>query len=339
MRGEKFKQATDALSRLGSPPHARGKAVISSISRLTLGITPACAGKSFGIRTKKSPRRDHPRMRGEKQRMIVYGRPYLWITPACAGKSGFWSTKAPEGRDHPRMRGEKSLSVLTSTPYLGSPPHARGKAYKSRYPLRTAGITPACAGKRYNSFGKYKYRRDHPRMRGEKTACSVAPTIFMGSPPHARGKAQQLWIRGVQGGITPACAGKSRRISDPSDRKRDHPRMRGEKLPEPCSFPGCQGSPPHARGKVAGALNIPKTDGITPACAGKSLRDMVDCFGSGITPACAGKSALVDTYFSGNRDHPRMRGEKPNGDKADMGVQGSPPHARGKVSLMKRSMR
>ena len=70
------------------------------------------------------------------------------------------------------------------------------------------------------------------------------------------------------------------------------------------------GSPPHVRGKVPQHEQHDKGHGITPACAGKSL------------------PAMLTT--SGDRDHPRMCGEKMlTGDTTDEET-GSPPHVRGK---------
>ena len=73
---------------------------------------------------------------------------------------------------------------------------------------------------------------------------------------------------------------------------------------------GRTGSPPRVRGKadVCSTLKIPTR--ITPACAGKS-------------------NALLDLP-AGQRDHPRVCGEKRK-DRLDYYVpQGSPPHVRGK---------
>ena len=50
---------------------------------------------------------------------------------------------------------------------------------------------------------------DHPRMRGEKACKSSICAQSMGSPPHARGKAEQLLNSDLWKGITPECAGKS----------------------------------------------------------------------------------------------------------------------------------
>ena len=70
------------------------------------------------------------------------------------------------------------------------------------------------------------------------------------------------------------------------------------------------GSPPHVRGK-ADFVNL------TFLCLG-------------ITPACAGKSLPAMLTTSGDRDHPRMCGEKMlTGDTTDEET-GSPPHVRGK---------
>ena len=50
MRGEKSVRVRLRGANEGSPPHARGKAICDSTDYPALGITPACAGKSPGIR-------------------------------------------------------------------------------------------------------------------------------------------------------------------------------------------------------------------------------------------------------------------------------------------------
>ena len=89
--------------------------------------------------------------------------------------------------------------------------------------------------------------------------------------------------------------------------------MRGEKKSPMEMAMEMHGSPPHARGKEsydAGNLD-----------AGR------------ITPACAGKSLVIEFPRHFNPDHPRMRGEKAGVTTAVRDAQGSPPHARGKVSF------
>ena len=90
--------------------------------------------------------------------------------------------------------------------------------------------------------------------------------------------------------ITPACAGKSAAGCTTGGQIRDHPRVCGEKTILPDNVIRGTGSPPRVRGKVSHFLLVHDSIGITPACAGKSLHDI-----------------LVDNL---KRDHPRVCGEK-----------------------------
>ena len=49
----------------------------------------------------------------------------------------------------------------------------------------------------------------------------------------------------------------------------------------------------------------------------------------GITPACAGISLRTDYPTASGRDHPRMRGDKAIQQRSSGNAWGSPPHARG----------
>jgi len=111
-------------------------------------------------------------------------------------------------------------------------------------------ITPACAGKSIKEKQNGIPLWDHPRMRGEKLRPIASSAAFLGSPPHARGKAVCLeaWpmmrritpacagkrsqAKSAKGmpGITPACAGKREGAYEKNSTYQDHPRMRGEKL-------------------------------------------------------------------------------------------------------------
>ena len=86
--------------------------------------------------------------------------------------------------------------------------------------------------------------------------------------------------------------------------------MDGEKLWVSCYDVVPRGSPPHGRGKAAGASVGRLAVGITPAWAGKSLSDSGSCCVSG--------------------DHPRMGGEKARDAPQRGQRKGSPPHGRGK---------
>ena len=127
-------------------------------------------------------------------------------------------------------------------------------------------------------------------MRGEKLVPGRLWEGKLGSPPLARGKAAYNNFFRSPKGITPACAGKSVEIAFIYPVRRDHPRLRGEKFVIETAEFLLYGSPPLARGKVLRPEFLPLKAGITPACAGKSVR--------GLFFRCC------------NGDHPRLRGEK-----------------------------
>ena len=181
---------------------------------------------------------------------------------------------------------------------MRSPAHAVG------------GITPACAGKSKIQKPLVLGRRDHPRVRGEKTYWLSRWARFSGSPPRARGKVAMTLFNLVHLGITPACAGKSRRWSSLAVQNRDHPRVRGEKHQLSEATRAAEGSPPRARGKAS------------DSCGASAF--------TGITPACAGKREKTGRRIGPRRDHPRVRGEKHAHSKAGADRPGSPPRARGK---------
>ena len=157
------------------------------------------------------------------------------ITPACAGKTRSLCARFA-GRG-------------------GSPPHARGRLIVSPYESADERITPACAGKTTNAWETHNENGDHPRMRGEDLAHMTYPSIGLGSPPHARGRHDGNEVRHAGKRITPACAGKTRRVVLPRIHNRDHPRMRGEDRSR--RLPGSRraGSPPHARGRLSRSIS------------------------------------------------------------------------------------
>ena len=132
-----------------------------------------------------------------------------------------------------------------------------------------------------------------------------------GSPPRGRGKETYHAALYCYGGITPAWAGKRRRILSMWSGCWDHPRVGGEKIPVLLMLLVNVGSPPRGRGKAAGAQTLPTERRITPAWAGKS-------------PVCChlGRQGA---------DHPRVGGEKRLPPLQFTGSQGSPPRGRGKV--------
>ena len=151
------------------------------------------------------------------------------ITPAYAGKSAGKKHRTSWKGDHPRLCGEKFHFFLPDKSGTGSPPPMRGKAPATLTTRFFVGITPAYAGKRRIEDVGAAYRRDHPRLCGEKAGNRRAFFCVVGSPPPMRGK-----VEGT----------KCVKID-----QKDHPRLCGEKFQKNRRSPCYKGSPPPMRGK------------------------------------------------------------------------------------------
>ena len=209
------------------------------------------------------------------------------------------------------MGGEKAVVGTQDQHHIGSPPRGRGKGFFHGRSVPLAGITPAWAGKRPSFLLTSFFKRDHPRVGGEKVYSPSARKRQSGSPPRGRGKGDvDLKIPGLNR-ITPAWAGKSLASNRAVRGYKDHPRVGGEKyaLKSPDGFK--EGSPPRGRGKGSGCWASPNRQRITPAWAGKSLADRRLC------GLC--------------RDHPRVGGEKTPEQRKKLRDWGSPPRGRGKA--------
>ena len=131
---------------------------------------------------------------------------------------------------------------------------------------------------------------DHPRLCGEKPIVPATKKGGIGSPPPMRGKENVIKTYTAETRITPAYAGK--RFSAPfcSTLYQDHPRLCGEKTLIFFMINSSMGSPPPMRGKERFMVGNTKIARITPAYAGKSFSVKICLFG--------------------NKDHPRLCGEK-----------------------------
>ena len=148
----------------------------------------------------------------------------------------------------------------------------RGKVPTFHPPSGAVGITPAYAGKRRAALVRNAVHWDHPRVCGEKLSDLFFCSIHSGSPPRMRGKVPTFHPPSGAVGITPAYAGKSRQALPAVLQTGDHPRMCGEKARTLIVEDEPQGSPPHVRGKAPQGSGSSRARGITPACAGKSLK-------------------------------------------------------------------
>ena len=167
----------------------------------------------------------------------------------------------------------------------------RGRVARTVLVTAKFGITPAYAGKSPDGTKMVTQSRDHPRICGEEICEGLGCRGALGSPPRMRGRGGLRVRQWLPAGITPACAGKSKKRHLGGWKKGDHPRVCGEKL-HPMHFP----------------------HGINR-----------------ITPACAGKSDALQARVQVSGDHPRVCGEKRILKVYDFEFEGSPPRVRGKV--------
>ena len=159
------------------------------------------------------------------------------------------------------------ISIDIGTPRLTL--HRQGKDYRWFIVSTNTRTISACTEKsrRFPTCGSR--RRGSPCMRGEEKKTDNITAAEMGSPPHTRGRVQDLSAQPESVGITPAYAGKSPAGSADSLPRWDHPRMCGEEtMSRRITIPD-SGSPPHARGREDCQPEHVPDAGITPACAGK----------------------------------------------------------------------
>ena len=212
-----------------------------------------------------------PRVRGEAARGNHVGGSFR-ITPACAGRRGLCDGHAGRDQDHPRVCGEKAAFSKISRSVTGSPPRVRGEAIKKSSVCVMTRITPACAGRSDKPLPAADKDGDHPRVCGEKLECRLNCVPAIGSPPRVRGEEADPFPVHRDGGITPACAGRSGCGSAARGSGRDHPRVCGEKPLFSIRTAALKGSPPRVRGEARFRSSRSGRSRITPACAGRSCQ-------------------------------------------------------------------
>ena len=204
---------------------------LTSLSRtaISVGITPAYAGKTHSRACFCVILKDHPRVCGknrkaqrtetaatgspprmrEKQKVCKGAFSMSRITPAYAGKTS--NTKCCSARtwDHPRVCGKNAQYECVAFDTLGSPPRMREKHTKHAKAHLAYRITPAYAGKTVISISSPFILKDHPRVCGKNTKNSHICTLHSGSPPRMREKLNAPALCARRFRITPAYAGKT----------------------------------------------------------------------------------------------------------------------------------
>ena len=171
----------------GSPPRARGRRQQGAAWLVLWGLTPACAGTSYGALAVATTARAHPRVRGDviggptrfppasgspprargRQADAVDQLGTLGLTPACAGTSSSRKLKTAGSWAHPRVRGDVTGTIHRQARAAGSPPRARGRPWYFLPALPPAGLTPACAGTSGCGCDGCAVAGAHPRVRGD----------------------------------------------------------------------------------------------------------------------------------------------------------------------------
>ena len=233
-----------------------------------------------------------------------------WLIPACAGKTnGFVHLGAGEGA-HPRVCGENCGCAPSIGALVGSSPRVRGKQPATPHKNPATGLIPACAGKTRSSRSRSRAGPAHPRVCGENALSRIFIKDANGSSPRVRGKQRRSGRGPASERLIPACAGKTSSSLHTSNESWAHPRVCGENTCTP--FPWCRrgGSSPRVRGKPRLILPWLTTQGLIPACAGKT------------DPRLA--------HFRHRRAHPRVCGENFDSCGIDWVIAGSSPRVRGK---------
>ena len=89
--GEKFEDVRNIVGQIGSSPRRRGKGVVNGRAGLLVGITPTWAGKSGAALRCGFLHWDHPRMGGEKCRLLAVVACPAGSPPRGRGKAGHGS--------------------------------------------------------------------------------------------------------------------------------------------------------------------------------------------------------------------------------------------------------
>ena len=315
--------------RRGSSPHTRGARRVPPALVRGVWIIPAYAGSTAEAPPAPTTSRDHPRIRGEHTAALIgpaiaggssphtrgahrrhrHRHPRGGIIPAYAGSTKIMPNLRRISQDHPRIRGEHGRRSDRRADLGGSSPHTRGAQRPAHASDDYVRIIPAYAGSTGRRRRRCRGRRDHPRIRGEHIQDTPLTNVTPGSSPHTRGAPIRRCYRSPSRRIIPAYAGSTRRSAGKSREPGDHPRIRGEHVPEAPVLGADVGSSPHTRGA--------RDDPPQERARGR------------IIPAYAGSTLYFDKPQTRNWDHPRIRGEHRSVSARSCATVGSSPHTRG----------
>ena len=160
----------------------------------------------------------------ERKRQCTKSR----LIPAHAGKTPARAKGQRLRAAHPRSRGENRFHDRGRGHGYGSSPLTRGKLFITIPSFPPPWLIPAHAGKTWRFCRPTCPSAAHPRSRGENKVSVVSSRARIGSSPLTRGKRPLAGVKGLQGRLIPAHAGKTYATRRDPRRPSAHPRSRGE---------------------------------------------------------------------------------------------------------------
>ena len=231
------------------------------------------------------------------------------IIPAQAGNAQHRPRRGKPRPDHPRASGERFLQLDNRGSYFGSSPRRRGTRRQGPQVTAENRIIPAQAGNAISCAVAAALMTDHPRAGGERWIRGGDRPVWDGSSPRRRGTLVEQSASCPSSRIIPAQAGNARPPPRRPTGLPDHPRAGGERATWAGSRPSNAGSSPRRRGTL-----------FARAPDDAAVR---------IIPAQAGNALPADLTDEQKPDHPRAGGERRQGKRVFVPVNGSSPRRRG----------
>jgi hypothetical protein len=280
--------------RRGLPPRARGGLPAGRRSRVPGRATPACAGRTSRRGGHRLPPPGYPRVCGADRGPaapptvrsglpprvrdgLSQGRACCsptWATPACAGRTPPRPVAGAGRAGYPRVCGADEGAHADSLLFIGLPPRVRGGHVAEPAAARVHRATPACAGRTQLGGGLRRAIAGYPRVCGADTPVAVIVTNISGLPPRVRGGRSTRRCCPRRPRATPACAGRTQRDRPEPGDGAGYPRVCGADVKSALKVIYYRGLPPRVRGGRPGCRSSPATARATPACAGRTLRNL-----------------------------------------------------------------
>lgn len=166
------------------------------------------------------------------------------VGPARAGRRDRSSHNTATGKGQPRIGGETVMDNAYLDYYYGLPLQMQGKVAGTGSSQNQARITTAYARKKCSFSRLPSCAQDHSHICGNQKYIPAAALIFQGSPLQGQRKFLRYPCWNSAPRITPAYAGKNRRVRAIVRVRGEHPRHGGEKQMATWLLSHASGLPP-----------------------------------------------------------------------------------------------